>query len=121
MPTLATADPLTWTWTPVPVNRPALTPSMVAMPLGDVGEDDAPPQAENSVANVAPDATWQAPAQNRRRETGASVSDIAVRLMGGGNVGRNTGATRKTAGFCEPPVTDGAQPITNRGEEPAIW
>jgi hypothetical protein len=44
------------------------------MPLGDVGDD--PPQAENSVANVAPEATWQAPAQNRRRETGVFVSDI---------------------------------------------
>jgi len=32
------------------------------MPLGEVGDD--PPQAENSVANVAPEATWQAPAQN---------------------------------------------------------
>jgi hypothetical protein len=45
------------------------------MLLGDVG--DPPPQAENSVANAAPDATWQAPAQNRRRETGSVfVSDI---------------------------------------------
>ena len=40
-----------------------------------------PPQAENSVASVAPEATWQAPAQNRRRETGAFVSDIAVILV----------------------------------------
>jgi hypothetical protein len=27
---------------------------------------------------VAPEATWQAPAQNWRRETGAFVSDIAI-------------------------------------------
>ena len=45
------------------------------MPLGDVG-DDPPPQAENSVASVAPEATWQAPAQNRRRENDPFVSDI---------------------------------------------
>jgi hypothetical protein len=44
------------------------------MPLGDVGD---PPQAENTVASVAQEATWQASAQNRRRETGACVSDIA--------------------------------------------
>ncbi|MGH9347791.1 MAG: hypothetical protein ACRD26_11055 [Vicinamibacterales bacterium] len=52
------------------------------MPLGDVGDDDPPPQAENSVASVAPEATWQAPAQNRRRETGAFVSDIAIFVRG---------------------------------------
>jgi hypothetical protein len=46
------------------------------MPPGDVGDD--PPQAENNVASVAPEAAWQAPAQNRRRETGAVVSDIEV-------------------------------------------
>jgi hypothetical protein len=45
------------------------------MPLGDVGD---PPQAENTVARVAQEATWQASAQNRRRETGVFVSDIAV-------------------------------------------
>jgi hypothetical protein len=43
------------------------------MPLGDAGD---PPHAANSVASVAPEAAWQAPAQNRRRETGAFVSDI---------------------------------------------
>ena len=51
------------------------------MPLGDVGDDD-PPQAENSVASVAPEATWHAPAQNRRRETGTFVSDIAIFVRG---------------------------------------
>jgi hypothetical protein len=50
------------------------------MPLGDVGDDDPPPQAENSVASVAPEAAWQAPAQNRRRET-MFVSDIAEILV----------------------------------------
>jgi hypothetical protein len=38
--------------------------------LGDVGDDS--PQADTSVASVAPDASWQAPAQNRRRETARS-------------------------------------------------
>lgn len=50
-------------------------------PLGDVGEDDPPPHAANSVASVAPDAAWQAPAQNRRRETAVVVSDIVSVLV----------------------------------------
>jgi len=75
-PTSANADPATVTCTPGPVNRPATLPSAEAMPLGDVGDDDPPPQAEKSVASVAPEAAWQAPAQNRRRET-VFVSDIA--------------------------------------------
>src|SRR5258706_16387849 len=74
-PASANADPPTMTCTPEPVNRPVRTPSVEAMPLGDVGD---PPQAENTVASVAPEATWHAPAQNRRRETGVFVSDIAV-------------------------------------------
>ena len=48
------------------------------MPLGDVGDDESPPQAENNVASVAPEATWHAPAQNWRLETGTFVSDIAI-------------------------------------------
>jgi hypothetical protein len=60
------------------VKRPGTTPSIEAVPLGDVGD---PPQAENSVASVAPDATWHAPAQNRRRETFVFVSDIVVTLV----------------------------------------
>jgi hypothetical protein len=43
---------------------------------------DDPLQAENSVARVAQDATWQAPSQKRRREIELSVSDIALILMG---------------------------------------
>jgi hypothetical protein len=61
------------------------------MPLGDVGDDDPPPQAENSVASVAPEATWQAPAQNRRRETGVFVSDIAVILVRAASATRGPG------------------------------
>ena len=41
-------------------------------PLGDVGE--TPPQAENSVASVAPEATWQA-----LRRTGV-VRRVCVRV-----------------------------------------
>ena len=60
------------------VNRPAMVPSveMLPPPLGDVG--DPPPQAVNNVAIVAPEATWQAPAQNRRRETCTVASDIGI-------------------------------------------
>src|SRR5262245_48790475 len=73
--TVASADPLTLTWTAEPANRPDSTSSFETGPLpgavgevGDVGDD--PSQAETSVASVAQDASWQAPAQNRRRETG---------------------------------------------------
>jgi hypothetical protein len=58
------------------VNRPARRPSAEAGLPGDVGDDDAPPQAESNVASVAPDAAWQAPAQKWRREIGVLVSDI---------------------------------------------
>src|SRR5688572_8345763 len=75
-PTLASGDPAIVTCTRDAENRPATTASAEAMPPpGDVG--DPPPQAENSVASVMPEAAWQAPAQNRRRET-AFVSDIGA-------------------------------------------
>jgi len=80
------------------------------MPLGDVGD---PPQAENSVASVAPEAAWQAPAQNRRRETGVVVSDIAVILVRRGNIE----TTRKRAGFPESAVPGGFPPITDWCED----
>jgi hypothetical protein len=51
---LANADPATVTCTPEPASWPGTTPSIEPMPPGDVGD---PPQAENSVASVAPDAT----------------------------------------------------------------
>jgi hypothetical protein len=60
----------------LPLKRPETTSSIDAEPLGDVGDD--PPQPENQVASVAPDATRQAPAQKRRRETQVPASDIAV-------------------------------------------
>ena len=68
------------------------------MPLGDVGD---PPQAVNSVASVAPEAAWQAPAQNRRRETCALVSDIAMLARNGGSEhgGGKFKAPRKRPGF----------------------
>src|SRR3970040_1591449 len=78
-PTSANADPAAVTCTPEPANRPARTLSIEAAPPGDVGDD--PPQAVNSVANVAPEATEHAPAQNRRRETGVCVSDIPMVLV----------------------------------------
>src|SRR5262245_18480273 len=62
-PTDDRADPLTLTWTPVPLNVPAALLSGVADPpsLGDV---DEPPQAEKSVACVAQEAAEHVPAQN---------------------------------------------------------
>jgi len=56
------------------------------VPLGDVGEP--PSQAENIVASVAQDAIWQASAQNRRRETGVVVSDMAVILVSAASAAR---------------------------------
>jgi hypothetical protein len=58
------------------------------MPLGDVGDDDPSSQAENSVASVAQEAIWQASAQNRRRETGAVVSDMSVILVSAASAAR---------------------------------
>src|SRR5258705_12922073 len=72
------ADPATATCTPGPVNRPGTAPSIAAVPLGDFGD---PPPAENNVGSVAQDATWQAPAHNRRREPFVSGSDIVVTLV----------------------------------------
>jgi hypothetical protein len=95
--TSANADPAAVTCTTEPVNRPDRTPSIEAMPLGDVG--DPLPHAENNVASVAPEATWQAPAKNRRRETGVFVSDIAILVRVGHCRVGNIKATRKRPGF----------------------
>jgi hypothetical protein len=51
-------------------------PGGVAVGVGDIG--DEPPQAEKSDTAATPDATWQAPAQNLRRDPGVFVSDIPV-------------------------------------------
>jgi hypothetical protein len=65
-----------------PANRPGTVPNGEAdMPLGPVG-DPSPPQAENIVANVAPDATWQTPAQNRRRDREAEGFDMTMLARG---------------------------------------
>src|SRR5687768_7072582 len=102
-PTSASADPATVSCTVVPVKRPGRTPSVEAAPLGDVGDDDPSPQAGKSVASAAPEATWQAPAQNRRRETDVSISDIAVDPVWGQRVGSDPEgkieATCKQRGF----------------------
>ena len=75
-PTEPNADPATVTSTPEPVKRPAETPSSTPRLLGEVGESPPPPQPANTVASVAPETAWQAPAQNRRRETDAFDEDI---------------------------------------------
>src|SRR5688500_11294651 len=80
-PTSANAEPATSTCTLEPAKRPRRTPSVDAMPLGPVG--DPPLHPANNVVSVTPEATWQAPAQNRRRVMDAFVSDIAVTLGGG--------------------------------------
>src|SRR3954468_5967329 len=68
-PMSATGDPPTVTCTPDPAKRPLMLPSIAAGAPGDEGDDGPPPHPEKNVASVAPDATWQAPAQKRRRET----------------------------------------------------
>jgi hypothetical protein len=77
-PTVASADPLTVTWTVFPTNLLAAFPSGTPGLLGADGEDDEPLHAENKVASAAHDATWQASPQKRRREIGVSVSDICA-------------------------------------------
>jgi hypothetical protein len=59
-----------------------------------VGDDPSPPQAENIVANVAPEATWQTPAQNRRRESGAEELDMAMLARGRALPGQQRGQGR---------------------------
>jgi hypothetical protein len=86
------------------------------MPLGDVG--DSPPHAEASVASVAQEAIWHASAQNRRRETDMSMSDIAVILVKGSESCQEAGARSrprvKNATFYESEVAGGSPSITNR-------
>ena len=96
-PTAPNADPVTVTCTLEPVNWPGSLASVEAMPLGDVGEE--PPQAEKSVATVAQDAAWHAPAQNRRRETGAFASVIVILMRAGQWQKRNIRATPQRPGF----------------------
>jgi hypothetical protein len=95
---VANADPLTVTWTVFPTNLLVAFPSGIPGLLDD-GEDDEPLQAENSVASVAQDATWQAPSQKRRREMGVSVLDIALILVGSRTSGGKIEAALKLAGF----------------------
>jgi hypothetical protein len=94
------------------------------MSLGDVGDDDPPPQAENRVASVAPEAAWHAPAQNRRRET-VFVFDIAEMLVKGRRVpdGRTWARSRpraNDAGFPVSAAPGGRLPITDPGSGPVI-
>src|SRR6185503_6338785 len=97
-PTLARAVPATVTCTLDAANRPARTGSADAMPPpGDVGDDPSPPQPENSVARVTPEAAWQAPAQKRRRETAVVGSDIAEILVGWGGLPRAGAKSRPVA------------------------
>ena len=87
------------------------------MPLGDVGDDDPPPHAGNSVPSVAPEATWQAPAQNPRRETRVFVSYITVILVRGLEPGGQYRDHSQTNRFSESAVPGGFPPITDSGED----
>ncbi len=58
-----------------------MTGSTEVPPLGDVG-DSSPLQPDTSVARVAQEATWQAPAQNSRRERSWLGSDIVILVRG---------------------------------------
>jgi hypothetical protein len=70
---------------------------MEAVLLGEVGD---PPHADTKVARVAPEAIWQAPAQNWRRERSVFVSDMAVVVVGGCRCqSGNINATGKSRGF----------------------
>ena len=86
------------------------------MPLGPVGEDD-PPQAETIVASVAPEAIWQAPAQNRRREMEVCSFGIALILSGTksgpGDLRGKFEAASNVAGFPPQAATRRVQPITD--------
>jgi hypothetical protein len=55
------------------------TGSIEVAPPDDDGEvgDDPSPHADASVASVAHEAIWHAPAQNRRRDTNPYVSDTS--------------------------------------------
>jgi len=70
---------------------------------GDVGE--SPLHAETSVASVAHDATWQAPAQNWRRETNVNAFDIVILVTRGrscsSNERRQDQGQCKSGTFCE--------------------
>jgi hypothetical protein len=118
-PTVASADPLTVTWTVLPTKRPALLASGTPGLPGSDGEDDEPLQAVNNVASAAHDATWQASPQKRRREIDVSVSAIALILAGRadlprGPAGQDLGRT-KIGRFCALPGHWRLPPITESG------
>jgi len=90
------------------------------LPPGDVG--DPPPHAVTSVASVAPDAIWQAPVQNCRREMGVYVSDIALVLVWALSVARRPARQdrghAKTGGFLGGAATWVGPSITDWGADP---
>src|SRR5204862_7338773 len=102
-PTSVSGDPAAVTLTAAPVNWPLRTARLVGVLLGPDGDDDEPsllPHAVKSVASAAPGPTWQAAAQNERRETVGVASDIPSLLKR--DSGRQSGkfsSTRKPEGF----------------------
>ena len=115
-PTVASGVPATVTCTREFANWLGTTLSIEAGPLGDVGDEPSPPQAVTSVANVAQEATWQAPAQNWRLVTGTQV--WASRLSRGVRQGRvgNIKATGKSGFSRSRQLPREFSSITNSGE-----
>jgi hypothetical protein len=115
---LASGVPATVTCTREFANWLGTTLSIEAGPLGDVGDEPSPPQAVTSVANVAQEASWQAPAQNCRLVTGTHVSGITILERGKARVG--WAISRPPANepaFPELAVRGGFAPITNWVED----
>jgi hypothetical protein len=102
-PTADSADPATVTSTLDPVKRPDETPSKTPGLPGEVGDEDPPPHAEKIAPIVAPDAAWQAPAQNFRRDT--ILCDANIRILARAGVPerrcRKIEATREPRFFVE--------------------
>ena len=73
------------------MNRPARRPSVEAGLLGDVGDDDRRRRRRTASRVWRRRPTWQAPAQNRRRETDVFVSDIALILVRAAGAARGPG------------------------------
>src|SRR5262245_9205357 len=104
--TLASADPVVVTCTLELANCPASVGSSDVPPPppppGDVG-DPSPLHAVASVASVAQEATWQAPAQNSRRERSWFDADIVILEWGreASGQGRQDRGHAEITRFCK--------------------
>src|SRR6188768_3054111 len=112
--TLASADPVVVTCTLEFANCPFRVGSIDVppppSPLGPVG-DPSPLQADTSVASVAQEATWQAPAQNSRRETNWLGSDIAILVRWASGLGARAARSRPRRNDAALQIGDGAEGV----------